>query len=319
MIKNNASDKILFVKKVTYHVTPEDKSKRLDTYIPLESGLSRSYVQKLFKKGLILVNSIPQKASYRLRRGDIIEVSIPNEPPLTLAPEDIPLDVIYEDEHIIVVNKPSGMVVYPSAGHKSATLLNAIISRCKKLASQGGPLRPGIVHRLDKDTTGVMIIAKDDKAYVNLTKQFRERMVEKHYRAISYGNIKKEYGEIRSHIGRSISDRKKMSIRTRKGKEAITEFKVIKRLKLADIIDVKIITGRTHQIRVHFASIGHPVLGDRVYGKKTFIKIRQKSIIFSRQMLHAYSLKLNHPLDGRPLEFIAPMPEDMERAIKEIA
>lgn len=306
------------MREITYKITDEIIPQRLDTYISSKSGLIRSYVQRLLRQGLILVNSQLKKAGYKIRQGDLIEVTIPDEPQSTLIPEDIPLQVLYEDGHIIVVNKPQGMVVHPGAGHLRGTLLNALISRCKRLSSIGGPLRGGIVHRLDKDTSGVMVFAKDDTAYINLSKQFRERSIEKHYIALLYGNLREDHGEIRSPVGRSISDRKKMSTKTRKGREALTGFRVIKRLNHATLVDVRLITGRTHQIRVHFASIGHPVLGDKTYGKKTFIRFAQKTVHFPRQMLHAYSLKFSHPIDGGLMEFTAPMPKDMEKALTEM-
>lgn len=307
------------MKKIAYIVTPETKSERLDIYISLKSGLSRARVQTLTKQGLILVNYKHKKASYKIRSGDQIKLTIPDEPVAMLVPQDIPLDVIYEDEYIIIVNKPAGMVVYPAAGHKSGTLMNALIFRCGGLASIGAPLRPGIVHRLDKDTSGVMVVAKDDTAYTNLIKQFKEREIEKHYLALLYGGLKKDRGEISTAIGRAISDRKKMSTKTRKGKDAITQFEVIKRFKSATLTKVKILTGRTHQIRVHFAALGNPVLGDKTYGKKTVIKFAQKTITFNRQMLHAHSLKFRHPVTGNFLEFTASMPEDMGKAMEKLS
>ncbi len=306
------------MKKTTYIVGTETRAERLDTFISLKNELSRSYIQKIIKHGLVLVNSRAEKARYKIKPGELIELTIPDEPEVTLIPEDIPLDVVWEDEYIIVINKPPRMVVYPAAGHKRGTLLNALILKCRKLASAGAPLRPGVVHRLDKDTSGLILFAKDNKAYLNLIKQFKERKVEKNYLALLYGNLKTDRGEIIAAIGRSDSDRKKMSIKTKGGKEAVTLFEVVKRFKPATLAKIRIITGRTHQIRVHFSASGHPVLGDSTYGKKTFIKIAQKNINFSRQMLHAYSLKLQHPVNGRPLEFTAPMPEDMKKAIEEI-
>jgi 23S rRNA pseudouridine1911/1915/1917 synthase len=306
------------MKKDTYIVSPETKAERLDTYVSSKSGLSRSHVQKLIKQGLVIVNSRIEKVSYKVKNGDSIELTIPDEPESLLVPEDIPLDVIYEDEHIIIINKPPKMIVHPAAGYKSGTLINALIYRCGKLASIGAPLRPGIVHRLDKDTSGIIVIAKDDAAYLNLCKQFKERKVEKYYLALLYGTLKKDKEEINTPIGRAIADRKKMSTKTRKGKEAVTQFEVIKRFKSATLVKIKIITGRTHQIRVHFADSGHPVLGDKIYGRKTNIKFAQKTINFSRQMLHAQSLKFKHPVDGRPLEFTTPIPKDIETAIKEL-
>ena len=306
------------MKKDTYIVSPETKAERLDTYVSSKSGLSRSHVQKLIKQGLVIVNSRIEKVSYKVKNGDSIELTIPVQPESPLVPEDIPLDVIYEDEHIIIINKPPKMIVHPAAGYKSGTLINALIYRCGKLASIGAPLRPGIVHRLDKDTSGIIVIAKDDAAYLNLCKQFKERKVEKYYLALLYGTLKKDKGEINTPIGRAIADRKKMSTKTRKGKEAVTQFEVIKRFKSATMVKIKIITGRTHQIRVHFAASGHPVLGDKIYGKKTDIKFAQRTINFSRQMLHAQSLKFKHPVDGSPLEFTTPIPKDIETAIKEL-
>ena len=301
----------------SYNVQREDASSRLDRFVTVKSGLSRSQVQKLIKKGFILVNFFPEKANYTVRPGDVIELKMPEETPLSLIPEDIPLDILWEDGHIVVVNKQPGMVVYPAAGHRSGTLLNALSYHYKPPLS-GGPLRPGVVHRLDKDTSGAIVVAKTDKAYAGLSRQFREREVEKHYIAILYGSLPDDRGEIRVLIGRSRADRKKMSTRTGRGKEAITEFNVIERLGPACLVDVKIITGRTHQIRVHFSSAGHPVLGDKTYGKKRALNIGKKIITFDRQMLHAHSLGFKHPIDGRLLEFKAPMPEDMKTAIENI-
>jgi len=307
------------MKKTTYSAELGDKSRRLDIFVSSKSSLSRAYVQKLIKQEMVLVNSKPEKANYKINPGDSIELTIPDEPGNTLTPENIPLDIVWEDDYIVVINKPPFMVVHPGAGHKSGTLINAILARCEKLASIGAPLRPGIVHRLDKDTSGLIVLAKDNASYFNLIKQFKERQVEKHYLALLYSTLKKDRGEINSAIGRAVSDRKKMSTKTRRGKEAVTQFEVIQRYKSATLTKVRIITGRTHQIRVHFASQGHPVLGDKLYGKKTSLRLAHKTINFNRQMLHAYSLKFKHPVSGNPLEFTAPMPEDLERAVEELS
>ncbi len=307
------------MQKAVYTVRlAETDAERLDVFIASETGISRSRVQRLVRQGLVTVNSHPCKPGCRVREGDRIEMTIPDEPGLSLVPEDIPLNVIWEDEHIIAVNKAAGMVIYPAAGHSSGTLMNALIARCGRLASTGAPLRPGVVHRLDKDTSGLIVVAKNDAAYLELNRQFRAREVEKHYLAILFGNLKKESGEIIAAIGRSASDRKRMSTRSRNGKEAVTRFEVIKRLKSATLARVRIITGRTHQIRVHFTSIGHPVLGDRTYGRKTSLKAGQKTINFSRQMLHACFLRFAHPVTGDVLELSAPLPGDMEKAIEEL-
>ena len=306
------------MQKTVYNVSRETKAGRLDAFISSESGLTRSHIQKLIKQGLVTINSHPEKAGYKIKEDDRIELIIPDEPEGILVPEDIPLDIIWEDEYIIIVNKPPHMVIYPAAGNKSGTLMNALISVCEKLSSIGAPLRPGIVHRLDKDTSGLIVIAKDDMAYYDLVKQFKNKEIEKQYLSLLYGVLKTDRGEIKTVIGRSVSDRKKMSTKTRRGKEAITRFEVLQRFNSATLVKVRILTGRTHQIRVHFASIGHPVLGDKTYGRKTSLKLKQKTINFSRQMLHAFSLKLRHPASGEILEFSAPIPEDMEKAIEEI-
>ncbi len=306
------------MQKNVYIAKPENRNERLDSFISLKSGLTRSHIKRLIKQELISVNSHTEKTAYKVREGDRIELTIPDEPEGTLIPEELPLDIIREDDHIIAVNKPPQMVIYPAAGNKSGTLMNALVSRCRKLSSIGAPLRPGVVHRLDKDTSGAIVIAKDDDSYYSLVNQFRERQVKKHYLAILYGSLKENKGEIRTLIGRSASDRKKMSTRTRRGKEAVTQFKVIKRFGSATLAEISILTGRTHQIRVHFASIGHPVVGDKTYGKKTSLKLKDKTIHFPRQMLHAYSLELKHPVNGKPVKLTAPMPGDMEKVIQEL-
>lgn len=306
------------MKRNSYTATAGSRGERLDAFISSHSGLTRSYVQKLIKDEMITVNDHKEKVSYRMKEDDRVELVLPDAPENLLIPEDIPIDIIWEDENILVVNKPPDMVMYPGLSHNSGTLMNAVVYICNKLSSVGAPIRPGVVHRLDNDTSGLIIIAKDDAAHHNLVRQFKEREIEKHYISLLYGNLKAETGEIRTLIGRSASSRKKMSAKPKSGKEAITQYEVIKRYKFATLVKVRIITGRTHQIRVHFASIGNPVLGDKLYGKKTAIALAQKTISFPRQMLHAYSLKLKHPVDGSPLEFIAPMPGDMERAIEEL-
>jgi len=305
--------------KNIYTVGPEVASERLDLFLSSEGGLTRSRAKKLIKFGAVTVNSRPEmKTSHKLRSGDRVELVIPDKPEGVLVPEDIPLEIIWEDGHIIVVNKPPGMVVYPATGNRSGTLMNALVSKCTISASAGAPLRPGIVHRLDKETSGAIVIAKDDLSYHDLVRQFKEREIEKHYLAILSGSLKEEKGEIIAAIGRSLSDRKKMSTRTRKGKEAVTRFEVIERFGPATMARVRIITGRTHQIRVHFASIGNPVLGDRTYGRKTSLRIGNRTIPFRRQMLHSHTIKLRHPVKGDIMEFTAPIPADMEKAVKEL-
>jgi len=303
------------------YVIKTEEGQRLDAFLSKETGISRSYVQKLIKGGKVNVNSTHEKASYRLKIGDRIELTVPEglgQKELSLIPEDIPLNIILNDPDFIVINKPADMVVYPSAGHERGTLMNALVARGEKLASIGAPLRPGVVHRLDKDTSGLIVIAKEDSAYVNLFKQFQKREVEKYYLALVYGRLKEKKGEIKKVIGRSFSDRKKMSTVTKKGKDAITMYEVLKEFKDASLLKIKTITGRTHQIRVHLSSIGHPILGDNIYGKKTTLRMGKDEIRFPRQMLHAFSLRFRHPKTDREVKIYAPLPDDMRKALEKL-
>jgi len=300
-----------------FHIDSEHAGKRLDLLVSELSGLTRSQVQRLIEKGLLTVNGTTSKANYKAHVNDVIHVSVA-EKNEALLPEDLPFEVLYSDDFLIVVNKPAGMVMYPAAGHDKGTLMNAVAFHAKKLASLGGPLRPGVVHRLDKDTSGVIVIALEDKAYYDLVEQFRERTMNRRYQAIIFGNLKEDRGEISIRIGRSESDRKKMSTHSRRSKEAITVWKVIERFHGATLIEAKLGTGRTHQIRVHFASLDHPVLGDRTYGSKTSIDIGRKKITFPRQMLHAELLGFTHPITRERLEFKTPMPDDMQEKIMEL-
>ena len=302
------------MKKTEFNIDIENAGKRVDVQTAEFSGLTRSQVLHLIEKGLLQVNYHFTKPNYKTKYRDIISITIPEED-RKLEPENIPLEILYIDDFIIVVNKPPDMVIYPAAGHSSGTLMNAVAYHSKKLASVGGPLRPGVVHRLDKDTSGVMVVALEDSAYYNLVEQFRERSIDRKYKALIYGTLKKVSGEIALKIGRSLSDRKKMSTKVRKGKEAVTNWKVIKHLSDATLIEAKLGTGRTHQIRVHFASIGHPVLGDKTYGKKTFIETGKQKVLFPRQMLHAEQLGFTHPATGEYMEFISEMPQDMTEKI----
>jgi 23S rRNA pseudouridine1911/1915/1917 synthase len=302
--------KSIMMKKTEFNITIEEAGKRVDVQTAELSGLTRSQVHNLIEKGLVQVNHLPTKTNYKTRYKDLISITIPEEDQ-TLGPENIPLEILYADDFLMVVNKPPDMVIYPAAGHSSGTLMNAIAYHSKKLASVGGPLRPGVVHRLDKDTSGVMVVALEDNAYYNLVEQFRERSINRKYKALIYGALKKVSGEIVLKIGRSESDRKKMSTKVRRGKEAVTSWKVIERLADATLIEAKLGTGRTHQIRVHFASIGHPVLGDKTYGKKTILDSGNLKITFPRQMLHAELLGFTHPVTGEYMEFRTEMPQDM--------
>jgi 23S rRNA pseudouridine1911/1915/1917 synthase len=298
-------------------VSAEGPFDRIDKFIALRTGITRSQVKHLIESSGVLVNGRGVKTNYRAKPGDRIELTIPEEEPEGLVPEDIPLDVLFMDDEIAVIDKPPSMVVYPAAGHKSGTIMNALAHRAKSLATIGGPIRPGIVHRLDKDTSGVMVVALTDRAYYSLSNQFKERTAGRSYIALVFGCLRHDRGEISLRIGRSTADRKKMSTRVRQGKEARTQWEVIERFdEHATLIKATLATGRTHQIRVHFASTGYPVLGDMTYGKKSSITVGRKKISFPRQMLHAETLTLEHPSTGKKMEFHAPAPPDMQETLK---
>lgn len=276
---------------------------RLDTYIASKYDISRTMVQKLIEEGNVLVNEKEKKISYKVQIGDNIKINIPKPQETNIKPENIPIDIVYEDNDIIVVNKPKGMVVHPANGNSDGTLVNAIMAICKgSLSGIGGEIRPGIVHRLDKDTSGLLIIAKNDRAHVNMSNQIKNREVKKIYIALVRGNVNEEEATINMPIGRSTKDRKKMAVR-KDGKEAITHFKVLKRYSKYTLLEVKIDTGRTHQIRVHMSEIGHPIIGDTVYsnGKNEFS--------VSGQMLHAKSLDFKHPKTGKDMHLEADLPQ----------
>lgn len=292
-------------------------NQRIDKFISsCNPKLSRSLIQRLINNGKITVSGKTVKSSYKLKGGDEVIIEIPEPESSVIKPESIPLDIIYEDESLIVVNKPAGMVVHPAAGNYSGTLVNALLYHCRNtLSGIGGIERPGIVHRLDKDTSGLLMVAKDDFTHQHLSKQLKDRTIVRKYVALVKGNIKENSGRIEMPIGRHITDRKKMSTKTKKGRLAITEFNVMGRFDGYTLIEIKLKTGRTHQIRVHLSSIGYSVAGDKLYGGvgSTFHQTHGKNISsIHRQMLHAHILGFVHPKTGRYLEFTAPIPADME-------
>ncbi|MBE0067918.1 RluA family pseudouridine synthase [Thermoanaerobacterium thermosaccharolyticum] len=286
----------------------DDVDKRIDSFLASELDYTRSYLKKLILDGLVKVNGLLIKPNYKLKEGDSVDVNIPEAEEIDLSPENIPLDIIYEDDDIIVINKPQGMVVHPAPGNYGGTLVNALLYHCKNLSGINGELRPGIVHRLDKDTSGVMVVAKNDKAHLDLSNQIKERTILKKYIAIVEGVIKDDEGSIEAPIGRDHVERKKMAV-TEDGRYALTLYKVLERYKNNSLIEATIKTGRTHQIRVHMSYIGHPIVGDEVYGYK-----KQRFNLLG-QALHSKLLGLVHPSKKIYMEFEAPIPEYFERLI----
>ncbi len=289
-----------------FQITEEYEGERIDKCLSmLIDSLSRSFIQKIIKDGQVFVNGKAVKGSYAVKTDDEVQFALPEAKKLDIEPENIPLDILYEDTDVIVVNKPKGMVVHPSAGHYSGTLVNALMYHCgDRLSGINGVMRPGIVHRIDMDTTGSLIVCKNDKAHNSIAAQLKEHSTNRRYHAICYGVMKEDEGTINKPIGRHPNDRKKMAVNERNGKEAITHYKVLKRFDHYTYVECRLETGRTHQIRVHMASIGHPLLGDEMYapGRKCPFKLQG-------QTLHAKSLGFIHPTTNEYIEADAPLPD----------
>ncbi|MBF0493588.1 MAG: RluA family pseudouridine synthase [Candidatus Omnitrophica bacterium] len=290
-------------------VSPEEKGQRIDKFVAKKLGeeYSRVFAKMLIEKGEVKVNGDTVKPSFAVSEGDTIDINIVAKPETRLTAEDIPLDIIFEDDFIIVVNKPAGLVVHPGAGNKSGTFANALLFHSKKLAGDAAGVRPGILHRLDKDTSGVIIAVKDDKSLRFLANQFKTRRVGKKYIALVKGVVQEDNGIITAPIGRDKKNREKMVVSPEDGQTAITEFHVLKRFERFTVLRVSISSGRTHQIRVHMSHLGYPILGDKVYGRGADT---------DRQMLHAESIKVIHPSTKEPMEFKAEIPDDMMNVIK---
>ncbi len=295
-----------------FQVTEAEEDERIDRYVAeLADSLSRSFIQKMIKDGTLLVNGKPVKASYRVQAEDEISFTLPEAVEPDIEPEDIPLDILYEDEDLLVVNKPKGMVVHPAAGHYSGTLVNALMYHCRdSLSGINGVMRPGIVHRIDRDTTGSLIVCKNDTAHLSIAAQLKEHSIVRRYRAIVHGVIREEEGCVDIPIGRHPADRKRMAAGVKNGKEAVTHYKVLRRFGQYTYIECRLETGRTHQIRVHMEHIGHPLLGDPVYGN------RRSPFRLEGQTLHAMVLGFVHPRTGEYVETVAPLPVYFEHLLE---
>lgn len=297
---------------VRYDVTTEYVGMRLDRFLTeMDSEHTRSFLQKVITDGGVLVNGKPAKANYKLRLDDVVELDIPEPVELEVLPEDIPLDILYEDADVLIVNKPKGMVVHPAPGHTVGTLVNAVLYHCKdELSGINGVIRPGIVHRIDMNTTGSLIVCKNDKAHQDIADQIKVHSIHRVYRGIVIGRVSDDEGVIHAPIGRHPIDRKKMAINEKNGKDAITHYKVLQRFERYTYMEFVLETGRTHQIRVHMASIGHPLLGDEVYGPA------KCPYQLQGQTLHAMTIGFKHPSTGEYVEFSAPLPEYFQHLLE---
>lgn len=290
-------------------ITENEAGMRADVALAQLLDITRSNMQKLLEDGRVVKGSKVLKSNYKLKNGDEIIVDLPEPEPLDVQPENIPLDIIYEDEDVVVVNKARGMVVHPAAGNYSGTLVNALLYHCKNLSGINGVIRPGIVHRLDKDTSGIMICAKNDAAHVSLSEQIQSKTAQRTYLAVVRGNIKSDSGVIETQIARDKNDRKKMAVVKEGGRDAVTEYEVLERFGKYTIVKCKLKTGRTHQIRVHMEYLGYPLVGDPKYSPmKTPFSI-------NGQALHSWTLTFTHPRTQEVMSFEAPLPEDMKKIV----
>ena len=297
-----------------HRVSPELAGQRLDAALAkLEPTLSRAQLRRLIEQGAVTVSGEVVKPAHRLRAGERIAGAVPDAQPTALEPEALPLAILYQDADVVVIDKPAGLVVHPAPGHGGGTLVNALLHHCRDLSGVGGELRPGIVHRLDKDTSGVLVAAKNDAAHRSLAAQFKAHSVLREYLALVRGAPRAASGTVEAPIGRHPIDRKRMSTRTRRGRAAVTHYRVEERLRGASLLRVRLETGRTHQVRVHLASIGLPVLGDPVYGGAHALGA---GLGLARQALHAAVLGFTHPTSGAALRFESPLPPDLSRALE---
>ncbi len=297
-------------KTIAFDITADQAGQRLDKFLVerLPKTYSRAFLQRLVRSNDVLLDGLPAKSHHKLKDGERIEIGIPRMIPTTIVPEDLPLDIVYEDKHLLVVNKSGDMVVHPAPGNWSGTLVNALAAHCKKLSAVSGPVKPGIVHRIDKGTSGLLVVAKNDDAHRMLAKQFKLKTSRRVYTAVVRGIVQLDNGIIDVPIGRHVRDRFKMAVDFNSEKEAVTTYHVVERFKDSTLLELVLRTGRTHQIRVHMSHIGHPLLGDDKYGTRGE---------FPRPMLHAKLLGFTHPVTKKYMEFKSPIPNDMKKLIKE--
>jgi 23S rRNA pseudouridine1911/1915/1917 synthase len=293
-----------------YNASAEDAGRRLDVFLAAETpNLSRSHIQKLVAEGMVEVNGMPAKSSYRLKCSDSVVLRVPPPVELVVEPEPIPLDIYFEDAYVVVVNKPRGMVVHPAEGNYSGTMVNALLHHCRDLSGINGLIRPGIVHRLDKDTSGLLMAAKNDFAHLELARQLSERKVERRYLALAHGVLKNNRGIVDAPIGRHPRDRQRMAVSRKNGKPAVTHYNVLERYGNLTYLELKLETGRTHQIRVHMSFLGHPLVGDMKYGPG------RNKFGLEGQFLHAATLGFVHPRSGEWMTFTAPLPVELQKVL----
>lgn len=300
--------------ELTLIIAKENEGERLDRVLDMMlTEYTRSHLKKLIEDGFVTVNGKDVKASYKVREGETLVLTLPDLKEPDILPEEIPLLVVYEDEDMLVVNKPQGMVVHPAPGNYTGTLVNALLAHCgDSLSGINGEKRPGILHRIDKDTSGLLLVAKNDMAHQSLAEQIKEHSLTRAYMALCHGGFKEESGKIRLPIGRHPVDRKKMTVTYRNSKEAVTNYKVLERLGKYSLVECRLETGRTHQIRVHMSHQGHPIVGDPVYG------VKKEEFSLNGQLLHAYQVGFLHPRTGEYLEFSSPLPEYFEKVLKRL-
>jgi 23S rRNA pseudouridine1911/1915/1917 synthase len=302
------------LRTLRFLVSDDDKGMRLDGFLVARTGLTRSKAQQLIARGAVRVDGAASNKNHRLRPGEVVEAEVPPPQHAAPLPQTLPFRLLYQDEDLLVVSKPAGMVVHPSAGHPDGTLVNALLGSVGELSGGGDVLRPGIVHRLDKDTSGLMVVARNDRAHLALQEMIRDRRLSRSYLALVHGTPASRRGTVEAPVGRDPRDRKRMAV-TSRGRPAVTHFEVLEEWERASLLHVDLVTGRTHQIRVHLSYIGHAVVGDHVYGKATSL---ERELGLARQFLHAYRMRFAHPGSGEEMAFEDPLPPDLEEALEKL-